>query len=658
MKTNLNRFFTGAIVLLWLIAPAIVSAQAPIYESFDWEPKPVLATLTEQEKKEASVILEDRRVIEYVMEDGGAERYYMRHRRVRINDTGALEIHNTISIPTGSVQDFITVKARTISPSGKVLRVDEDNIKEVESEGGTYKIIAIEGLEPGSEMEYLYVQRLGFNFYGAEYLQSGIFTRKSSVEIYYPEHLRFDSRLYNSPVLPVDTLMKKQDRGLLSVTVENMPAMESEKYSFKDAHLVRYEYKLAYNTSNDLKLRLYTFTQAAEIYYGNAHMNLKNDEKVVQKLLQELDVYDMELREQVRTLENYFKSNINVLDIWNLNEPFTAIMKEKYASELGVMRLYIACFEELGIDYELVVSSNRSERPFDQGFDTWGFLQEEFLYIPELKAYLVPDDNYVRFGPAPSAYIGGYALFISPETIGKITTAMPEVRLVDYPDASFSYDNMVANVTFSPDLESANLKVTREINGYAASFFRPYYHILADDKRKEIADEIIKHGAPDAQVKNVTVTNFDMNTDEVDQPLTLEGEVVLNDIIEIAGDKFLINVGALIGQQAEMYQDKPRMTGVDLEYSHGYHRVIRIEIPPGYKVSGLDALKMNFAYSRDGKDIMYFISDYKLTGNILEIDIREAYNEITLPLEVFEDYRTVINAAADFNKVRLLMEKI
>jgi hypothetical protein len=43
--------------------------------------------------------------------------------------------------------------------------------------------------------------------------------------------------------------------------------------------------------------------------------------------------------------------------------------------------------------------------------------------------------------------------------------------------------------------------------------------------------------------------------------------------------------------------------------------------------------------------------------NVMVVTIREYYKEIVAPVARYEDFRKVINAAADFNKVILVLEK-
>ena len=60
----------------------------------------------------------------------------------------------------------------------------------------------------------------------------------------------------------------------------------------------------------------------------------------------------------------------------------------------------------------------------------------------------------------------------------------------------------------------------------------------------------------------------------------------------------------------------------------------------------------------DKSATMGFISTYTLNDAELLINIHEFYKEIYYPVDTFEEFRKVINASADFNKVVLVLEKI
>lgn len=61
-------------------------------------------------------------------------------------------------------------------------------------------------------------------------------------------------------------------------------------------------------------------------------------------------------------------------------------------------------------------------------------------------------------------------------------------------------------------------------------------------------------------------------------------------------------------------------------------------------------------HSKDGEDIFVFDSHYTLEGNVLTVTADEHYRESIVAPEIYEAYRKVINSAADFNKVTLILE--
>ena len=74
-------------------------------------------------------------------------------------------------------------------------------------------------------------------------------------------------------------------------------------------------------------------------------------------------------------------------------------------------------------------------------------------------------------------------------------------------------------------------------------------------------------------------------------------------------------------------------------------------------MGNLEALKINETYEADGVIQAQFISDYTFENNVVKVIIDEYYNRVDWPVDLFEDYKRVINAAADFNKVVLYIEK-
>ena len=134
------------------------------------------------------------------------------------------------------------------------------------------------------------------------------------------------------------------------------------------------------------------------------------------------------------------------------------------------------------------------------------------------------------------------------------------------------------------------------------------------------------------------------------------GKLIAPSILEKAGNKYLFNVGQLIGPQMEMYAKDERVG--DIEHGHNieYKRVIKFKIPEGFTLSGIEALKINEIYPLENQKI-WFTSDYKMDGDLIEITVIEHYDEVSFGKEEVEDFKRIINAAANFNKVVLFLVK-
>jgi hypothetical protein len=62
-------------------------------------------------------------------------------------------------------------------------------------------------------------------------------------------------------------------------------------------------------------------------------------------------------------------------------------------------------------------------------------------------------------------------------------------------------------------------------------------------------------------------------------------------------------------------------------------------------------------YKEGDKQKMGFVCNYEKNGNVLKITIREDYVNYFYPIQQYTAFKKVINAAADFNKVVLVLDK-
>ena len=149
----------------------------------------------------------------------------------------------------------------------------------------------------------------------------------------------------------------------------------------------------------------------------------------------------------------------------------------------------------------------------------------------------------------------------------------------------------------------------------------------------------------------------DKPTDWFLNPLIISGALSGDMLVIRAGNDILFKIGEMIGKQAEMYHEKDRVLPIETETTRSYDRELSLEIPDGFEISNLEDLKMKVELIQDGETDAYFYSDYTITDNKLTVKCTEGYKKLFYPVEKYSEYVDVINAAADFNKIVLILKR-
>ncbi len=205
------------------------SGFAQQYISYDWEETPKLHELTDDDKKESSIAILKKVIVEFDSEENSPEPklYETKHTIIRVNDDNGIAQHNTVYIPMNDVKRLIDVKARTISATGKVVLLNKDNIKDVSNveEYGDFKIFAIEGAEMNSEIEVLYTVEREYDMYGSETIQAN-YKIKEAQFLFITGELKSNVKAYRT-IETFEPVKINKDTGQL-LTIKDIPAMVEE----------------------------------------------------------------------------------------------------------------------------------------------------------------------------------------------------------------------------------------------------------------------------------------------------------------------------------------------------------------------------------------------------------------------------------------------
>lgn len=653
------------LALICAFGLAVSTASAQDYKlsclTYDWDKNPVVYVADSAVRANATVVLLSKKINEYRFNDKTKELelYYCAHTIKYVNDNKSIEDNNKIYVATGREQSLVTVKSRVINNGKIVSEASEKDFVQVEEEGRKYNMLAVKGLEKGFIVETITITKIdGFELYDDEYFQGDAPVKQAEFYLIAPGHTDFKCKGYNNFGAIKDSIL--DERHIYYGISKDIPAMNAdETYSLLNANKQRVEF--VYLQNNNTKKMNAKWPELGRIFFDRMSANYDKNQKDLDKVLSKMELKNAKSEaEKIFMIENYLKTNISVDSDADDAPTFAETFKRKVAGPFRFNQIMAQAYRKAGINIEYVLTCDKGYKRFDPDLDSWSYLRNVLFYVPSLKKYIDPGQPLKRVGSINSDYLGQSGLFVKLVEIGDVVSATASVKTIAPNDVAQSADIEKYTARFTPDLTKLVIDYNREMNGYAEQGIKALYFVVNDEKKKEFIEGFVKGLAKDAKVEDLVVENYNPgNYEEVNKPLVVKAKLTADHYVEPVGDtKILLKIGEMIGQQSEMYQDKPRFTPVDIDFAHSYQRLITITIPDGYEVKGLNALNINYAYNNDkGEPSFGFISSYKQEGNQLIVTCNEYYNHLYYPLSQFTDFKKVINAAADFNKITILFEK-
>lgn len=641
-------FFSGQLLL------------AQKYIDLEFEENPDFELTEEKKQKDYATLLRDFSV-EYAVEDDGLVQYTMTYAAEWINSDKAIEQNNKIYLSSNENTEYIYQKARVIKPSGETVILKESDIKEgvYGEQQQKYYYFALEGLEKGSIIETMTYKKSNPSYYGNLIYYQGEEKRyKQTFELICPNYLLFAFKSINgAPEAEYDTTVEEVNRW--SFSIDTTEAILDQPNVFVDVVKSGILYKLDRNSGKNIS-DITSYGTASQSIYNNLHPELsKKDEKSLAKIYKSLKISSLkDEQEKVKAIENYIKSTFQVIDASYPNlQQLEFILENKTGNTTGLTILHIALLELAEIEFEVVLTTDRSSMRFDPEFEAYLFLDHYLLYFPKSKSYLAPTEKFLRTPYVPSLWTHNYGLFIKEVTVGSMKTAIGKVKFIEALPYTATADNMMIDVSFEANKKNPEVSIRRENLGYSAEYFQPYYHLLDEEEQEDLEKTLVEMISEELKAEEVKVENVGEN-DFGSRPFVYEFTTTDHSFIEKAGEDILFKLGELIGPQVEMYQENERQYDVESVNNRYYKRTITFDVPEGYQVKNLEELNFDYKFGEEGNENLWFESSYTKKGDSYVVECVEYYTDIVYPISYFNKYKQVINAAADFNKIVLVFEKI
>ncbi len=652
-----NLFFT-TVFLLYTLS---YGQDALYFQSYSWEDRPNFEV--SPNSTEDVLELKNKIVTEFSFaEDDSFVEYFMEHRVIWLNSDAAIENFNKIYLPHSSSSNLEVNKARVITKDGIILPLSEENILTAQDDetGRQLRYFAFEGIEKGSFIEYFYVVRRNPQYQGSKLmLQNSMEKSNVEFELISPKHLIFEFKSYNNlPPVVRDTTAEGKLHWKLKM--DNMAKLEDEEASPYNAARAFLVYKLDRNLYNNTR-EISSYGKVAQNIYAYYYpeyskRTMKKLEQFVSKAISNAGKDETEM---VRSLEYHIKNNFYHADGNNEDlEDLEKVIDQKVGNNTGLLKLYTASLKYLNIKHEIVLTSERQYLKFDREFEANNFLTDFLIFFPETQLYLSPHESDSRFGFPPGYLTDNYGLFIKEMTVGNLTSGVGKIQYINPVPVDKSIDEMVIEVAFDPDdLSTTFINMDRSMGGYYAMYFQPFFHLVKKEDKKELIESFAKLLDEDVEITRQEIVNGNSELFGV-KPIQFLLDFRSDAFVEKAGNKYLFKIGEIIGRQIELYQEKQRVLPYENEFTRSYLRTINVHIPEGYRVANLEDLVISNSHFQKDDEVLSFHSSYEMKDNILLIKADEYYKINIIDTPIYEEFRKVINSAADFNKVTLVLEKI
>ena len=654
-----NTFLKSGLFLLFVGFQTTVKAQDYSFKDYDWESKVTVAAIPEKYKDEVEIILDKNMKVEIASDGKEVAQYYLYHEKIYINSDDAIERNNRIYIPFNMNESVIETKARVILKNGKVVLLDKKDIKEEvdEEKGMKLNYFALTGVEKGAVIEQLYVLKELPELDGKTIrMQDTYPILNAKFELIHPNFVDFKTKSYNGLSEVIIDDKKFEGKKVLTISEKEIAALhDDEKYANWNAHLKMFRYKLHENYNNGAK-NIYNYKKFATNIYERFNAELdKKSQKAVDEFCKTIPKSNVP-QDQIWNIENSIKKTIPYNRYFETKETLADVLKSKQANQSDILRLYLAVLKNFNIETNTVFTTNRYKAIFDGEFESYETLSEILFYFPATNTYVCPTEIEFRTPLIPNYTANQNGLFIKPKDFGGVRMGTGEIKFIDIPGTDITHDVMDITVDFTSDLQNPTIKSKMSYGGYSGINFQPIKDFVDAAQYKDILKDIAENYT--SQKEYVSLTTENDGLDNVGKkPFVLNLEYEGKDLVQKAGDNYLFSVGKIIGAQMEFYQENKRVMPVEIDYPHSYLRTIKIILPDGVSVKNLEKFNMDFKTSINGKVEAVFISKYNSTKNEITIENTEYYKIMNYPLEKFDEYKAVINAAADFNKIVIILNK-
>lgn len=614
---------------------------------------------------------------------------YLRRNMVKLNSMEAVEKYTefTVDTPekiTKTGYTLLDVKpafgARIFKPDGSVVEIDMSEAYTMGKDGEDEKYkIAIPGLAVGDILDYFYYTESFLDEISLPEIMvqtmASYPTRNLTVDIRVAPELSVEYGAYNG--LSKTKMFRDGDKNRLTFEIENIEAFyddtpliaEARQLPFIDIYVLNSTSRIEYVPSS---ARSGGMRRTNTAYLLSDIASRLKDTKVDRFLVADAAQLVKEWKKNHPGASQRELADV----VWQAVR-YIALTTDKKISDHEMSLMFRQTLAETGSEYTgcVGVVTSRKNVPVK---DLAHFTDADYMVMAGDTCYFSTGDMFYLPGEIPAHYSGeSYYVFNGEPSNPNLQQTAVEGRLPQgkAPDNTLAIVSKVAVDPSDPEKLGVATEVT--MTGSMKRFAKgiiPYYELMDEiaaffgkkykaDKKTDTQEyeEKSKDGVEDlarqiwdddkAAVISFDITEKGCTTDRPDVKINISGSVT--GAVENAGEKMIVNVGRLNGEQtAYEGHERKRTVSVIRNNPERYDNTILFEIPAGYEIMpGTIEDLTRSVVTPEGS----FNTQAKIEGNTLKLQIVERYPKTVSTIAGWSDILKVNDAANEFSKAFVVL---
>lgn len=524
-----------------------------------------------------AVWLFDRGDIEIILENNRYKLKLKQHARIKILSEEGKEYAN-FRIPYWHEDHIISLKAHTVLPGGKKIKLDGKQIFDEQEKNLKYKVFALPGVEIGAVIEYE-LEKISEYVHLLEpwYFQNQEFTRVSQYSVVmlpgFSYHVFFRNTFDIEPT--VEDILKVGLSYRLKEytwTMRNLPPVKNEPYmrTLEDYRAALHFQLIAFKDQYQYIKFIDSWPELVKKQRSFYDKYLK-EETELKDLLQKLNLQPLSDLEKIKTLYDYVRENIVTTSRGSqyISTESGNVLKESKGTGAEKNILLVNLLNLAGFNADPLLLSTRSHGRVWENTP----MLEQFNYMlayvqAGINTYVLDtQDKYCPFGMLPVEDLVETGLLID-EGEG-FFIKIPHPRATN-----MAYCNTTSELSPEGDLRAAT-RVRYE--GYRAIAAR---NELADSEEKEFIEETLRESFGEVEIDSFEI----QGKEDLESPLAILVHYRVPAYAQANGNMLYLSAPILNRFEENPFKREKRYFPVEFPYNIADSEDLTISLPEGFQV--------------------------------------------------------------------------